>query len=86
MAITWLINKLKSKDSSDIISFLDFDMVGRRTSIHTYYEYGINYVFLTNGLFGLVNYKAKDLSDYLEIYGIDETINLIIKYIQWLMR
>lgn len=86
MAITWLTNKLKSKDTSDIISFLDFDMVGRRTSIHTYYEYGINYVFLTNGLCGLVNYKAKDLSDYLEIYGIDETINLIIKYIQWLMK
>jgi hypothetical protein len=82
-AFQWLIGKLKSKDVSDILVFLDFDKTGIKTALYTYYEYGIPYVFLTNGIFGLPNYGSKDISDYLEKNGVQETVKLIKSYIDY---
>ena len=47
--------------------------------------YGINYIFITRGEFGLPNYKAKDFSDLHDVYSneqIDEFIRETVIYVE----
>jgi hypothetical protein len=78
----WLLTKLRVPSSKNIINFVDFDKTGRRLAKHGSDTFGIKYVFLTNGEFGLHNYGAKDITDYIERYGINASFNLINKFIQ----
>lgn len=73
----WLISHLKDKDSSNIYMFLDFEYVSRKSVKYVVDKYGINYMFLTNGMFGLPNYLAKDPTEFLENNGVQTCINLI---------
>lgn len=77
----WLFDKLKEKDVTSIINFLDFDRTGRRTSKHCKDIYGIPYVFLTNGELGLPNNNAKDITDFIEKYGKSDAITIINQFI-----
>lgn len=71
---------LKSKLANDglIISLLDFDMTGRDGASYMANQYGIPYIFITRGAFGLYNYKAKDFSELYERYTLEE-INQFVK-------
>lgn len=64
-------------DSTKIISLLDFDTTGRRTAKDMQIKYGIPYIFITNGEFGLSDYDAKDFTELKERYS-DEVINQFI--------
>ena len=48
-------------------------------------EYGIKYLFITRGEFGLPNYKSKDFSELVENYSDNEVQNFVkqtLTYIQ----
>jgi hypothetical protein len=77
----WLLSKLKEPNEQHIISFLDFDKTGIQTTNFTLTEYGMPYIFLTNGFLGLPNYGSKDISDFLEKNKIESTLNIINKII-----
>jgi len=79
----WLINKLKDPNPTNILNFLDFDYTGRKSSRIAYEEYGIPYIFLTNGEFGVINHVAKDISDFVENHGINAAITIIKEYIKY---
>ena len=76
----WLLNKLYIQDVGRILNFTDFDFTGRKCAMAAY-EYGIPFTFLTNGMFGLVDQGAKDITDFIENFGISATITLIKEYI-----
>ena len=73
---TYLANKLA--DDGMIFSLLDFDKTGRNGAKYLQETYGIPYLFITRGEFGLYNYKAKDFAELHDIYSINE-INQFIK-------
>ena len=77
---------LKSKldDNGMMFSLLDFDKAGRTGAKYLEETYGIPYLFITRGEFGLPNYKAKDFADLHEVYTndqinqfIDETLTYV---------
>ena len=68
----------KLNDNGTIISLLDFDMTGRAGAKYLQETYGIPYMFITRGEFGLPNYEAKDFSDLHDVYTIKE-INTFIQ-------
>lgn len=79
----WLKNKLN--DSGMIISFLDFDRTGRDGADYLYQTYGIPYIFITRGEFGLEDYGCKDFSDLHDVYSnseIDKFIKETINYVE----
>jgi len=65
---------------SNIILNYDFDYAGISTTNRIRSLYNIPFIFLTNGKFKTLNYEAKDISDYIKIFGINQTIQLL-KYI-----
>lgn len=71
----WLSNKLA--DDGMILSLLDFDTTGRNGAKYLKETYGIPYLFITRGEFGLPNYKAKDFADLHDIYSKNELDNFI---------
>lgn len=71
----YLFNKLKP--SGKIISFLDFDTTGRKGAKYLKNTYGIDYIFITNGEYGLPNYGCKDFSDLHYKYSKEEINNFI---------
>ena len=71
----YLNNKLK--DTGVIISFLDFDATGRKGAKYLEETYGIPYIFITRGEFGLYNYGAKDFAELVEKYPTKEIISFI---------
>lgn len=71
-----IIEHLKQKFKK-IYLFYDFDLTGIRTSNKIKKQFGIKPLFLTNGKFNTIDYKAKDISDYIKIYGKESTIKLI---------
>jgi len=71
-----LVSNLKSRFNK-IFLLYDFDLTGIRNSNKIRKIHQIKPLFLTNGRFGTTNYKAKDISDYIKLYGIDSTIKLI---------
>lgn len=79
--VEWLLSRLKEDDISNILNFLDFDKTGRKSSYYCYQEFGIPFVFLTNGMFGLTNYGAKDITDFIEVNGKTTAFNLINQFI-----
>ncbi len=72
----WLKNKLAP--NGKIISLLDFDYTGRTGAKYMYDIYGIPYMFITRGEFGLPNYGCKDFADLHDKYTIKE-INQFIQ-------
>lgn len=64
-----------------IYTMFDFDKTGCRTAFKMWRTYGIPYLFLTDGKYKgqkTVDYKAKDMSDYIRTYGLEATKELII--------
>lgn len=73
----------KLNDNGQIVSFLDFDQTGRKGAKYLSETYGIPYIFITRGEFGLPDYKAKDFSDLHDVYSneqIDEFIRETVIY------
>ena len=66
----WLSNKLA--DDGMILSLLDFDRTGRDGAKYLKEEYGIPYLFITRGEFGLPNYHSKDFADLHDKYTKDQ--------------
>lgn len=71
-----IIEELKQRFKR-IYLFYDFDLTGVRTSNKIRKQFDIKPLFLTNGKFNTVDYKAKDISDYIKLYGKESTIKLI---------
>jgi len=80
--VNWLLDRLYEPDVNNIINFLDFDRTGRRSAYYCYNEFNIPFVFLTNGEFGLDNHGAKDITDFIEKYGINATVTIINEFIK----
>ena len=79
----WLSNKLAS--TGMMFSFLDFDTTGRNGAKYLYDTYGIPYLFITRGEFGLPNYESKDfteLHDKFTYKEIDNFIKETITYVE----
>lgn len=79
----YLVDRLNPE--GQIISFMDFDQTGRDCARYLKETYGINYIFITRGEFGLPDYKAKDFSDLHDIYSneqIDEFIRETVIYVE----
>lgn len=75
----------KVKDYNNIYSLLDFDETGRLGAKRLHETYGIKYLFVTRGEFGLPNYGAKDFAELYEHYDenkVDEFVKETLKYIQ----
>lgn len=72
-------NFLKSKLKKDgtLIAFMDFDYAGRVATKDLVERFKMPYIFITNGIFGLNNYEAKDFAELKEKYS-NETINEFI--------
>ena len=71
----YLYNKLT--DNGMIFSLLDFDRTGRLGAKYLQETYGIPYLFITRGEFGLPNYKAKDFADLHEVYSVEQINNFL---------
>lgn len=71
----WISNKLSSNGL--IFSFLDFDTTGRYGAKYLYDTYGIPYLFITRGEFGLPNYNSKDFTELHEKFTYKEIDNFI---------
>ena len=79
----WLKNKLA--DTGKIYSLLDFDTTGRCGARYMFQTYGIPYLFITNGEFGLPNIGCKDFTELHSKYTTKEIIKFVndtYKYIQ----
>lgn len=72
----YLISRLTP--GGKLISLLDFDKAGRNGAKFLQETYGIPYIFITRGEFGLLDYNAKDFSDLYLTYTKDE-INEFVK-------
>ena len=71
----WLANKLA--DDGMILSLLDFDQTGRAGAKYLEEEYGIPYLFITRGEFGLPNFECKDFADLHDKFNINQINNFI---------
>lgn len=80
--IMFLYSKLNIPNPNRIINFVDFDRAGRLTAYRANREFGIPFVFLTNGELGLPNNNAKDITDFIEKYSPKEAVGLINYYIE----
>ena len=72
-------------DDGMIISLLDFDRTGRQGAKYMEETYGIPYIFITRGEFGLPNFECKDFADLHDKFGINEINSFIkdtIKYVE----
>jgi hypothetical protein len=79
----WISNKLA--DNGMILSFLDFDETGRNGAKYLKDTYGIPYLFITRGEFGLPNFECKDFSDLHDKFSIKEIDTFIkdtLKYVE----
>ena len=56
---------------------MDFDYAGRVATKDLVERFKMPYIFITNGIFGLNNYEAKDFAELKEKYS-NETINEFI--------
>lgn len=73
----FILSHLKYKDPYNILLLLDFDRTGRRTVHYTINNFSTKYMFLTNGIFGLPNYGAKDPSEFVEKYGVKNSLTIV---------
>ena len=68
-----------------ILSLLDFDRTGRNGADYLLETYGIPYLFITRGEFGLEDYGCKDFADLHDKYTNDEIDTFIkdsIRYVE----
>ena len=72
----WLVKKLA--DNGMILSLLDFDQTGRKGAKYLEETYGIPYLFITRGEFGLPNFECKDFADLHDKFNKNE-INRFIE-------
>lgn len=78
----WLSNKLA--DNGMMFSLLDFDRTGRDGAKYLYDTYGIPFLFITRGEFGLSNMGCKDFAELCAKYSpkeINQFIDDTLKYI-----
>lgn len=61
-----------------LVSCMDYDREGKRMAIKLRQTYGIPPFMFTNGLFNTFNYKVKDFAEYVNLYGTDNTKQLLI--------
>lgn len=61
--------------------FMDFDYRGITTSIKLK-RYGFNPIFLTNGKYGTLNYRAKDISDFIKNNGGNKALPYLKELIE----
>lgn len=64
-----------------IVSLYDFDYTGIRAANYIRHRYNIKPFFLTNGRFNTIDTRVKDISDFVEMYGIDKARDLIYRVI-----
>ena len=69
------------KQFGSLYCLYDFDLAGIHGAKRLR-AYGIPYLFLTNGRFGTENYHAKDISDYVEAFGLEKAKELLAKWLQ----
>ena len=60
-----------------IFTNFDFDRAGIRYAYHLKREFGFEPLFLTNGMYGTYDYKAKDYSEYYNLFGEQASIKLL---------
>lgn len=72
----YIIESLKRRFDL-IVSWYDFDATGIRSANKLRKLAGIQPILLTNGRFGSVDYKAKDITDHYAIHGKEKTSQLI---------
>ena len=80
---TWLRKRLNNEGM--IVSLLDFDRTGRDGADYLLETYGIPYLFITRGEFGLENYECKDFADLHDKFNNDEIDTFIketIRYVE----
>lgn len=77
----WLLNKLNT--NGQIISLLDFDRTGRLCARYLNETFGIPYIFITRGEFGLPNYDCKDFTDLYSKYSKEDINNFVKETIQY---
>ena len=72
------ITTLKSHTlKGSLLSLFDFDYTGIHATNILKHEFNIPYLFLTNGRFNSPDHGAKDITDYYNNNGEQETVNLI---------
>lgn len=80
---SWLRKRLN--DEGMIVSLLDFDRTGRDGADYLLETYGIPYLFITRGEFGLEDYECKDFADLHDKFNNDEIDTFIketIRYVE----
>ena len=65
-----------------IFTFSDFDYTGIKFACEMRRLYGTTPIFLTTGERNTINFEAKDLSDYMEKFGYEQTYALIKRYLE----
>ena len=75
---------LLEKRFTYIFSNYDFDLTGVRSANKMKKLYGIIPIFLTNGKYCTIDYKAKDLTDYRKLKGKEKTNELISRFVKQL--
>jgi hypothetical protein len=76
-----LVEKLKRRFKK-IYIFYDFDKAGIEATIKTVKDFKFNTIHLNNGNLGPYDWKAKDISDFIELYGIKKTKEFLNKRIK----
>jgi hypothetical protein len=72
----YMINKLLDTYENIFIN-VDFDKGGINTAISYRRKYNLPVIMLTDGKFGSVDYKTKDISDYVKKFGYIEAVKLV---------
>ncbi len=72
------ITELKNRFSRIYLLF-DYDYAGITTSNKYKKRYKLKTLYLTNGRFSTIDYGAKDITDYVKLYGKDKLQELINK-------
>lgn len=75
--------KMKSY-SGFIVSLLDYDTAGIKMANKLKRTYNIQPLMLTRGRYGKPDYGVKDISDFREVYGRDNTMQLINQSLDYL--
>jgi hypothetical protein len=77
MPYDYIIDNLRQR-FDHLFTLYDFDRAGILTANKIKRAYGIQPLFLFNGRFGSKNYKAKDISDFMRDFGVEETKKLVV--------
>lgn len=65
-----------------IFTFSDFDYTGVSFACQMRRKYSTIPIFLTTGELGTIDFGAKDISDYTDIYGYEQANELVQKYLE----